>query len=145
MEKTHDYIRPTLRGGRCRMRIYQDGDELPVVLCTELPDNPGMSITNAAEQIAAEVLASHPDVFDPFSLGDIPGIEYDKPFIWLEHYVDGARGTPQDRASFDLVEFAHYQVRNVMRAGEWRKEIGEPSWSALDRATVEALVGSPVL
>jgi hypothetical protein len=53
MEKTHDYIRPTARGGRCRMRIYQDGDELPVVVCTELPDNEGMSITNAAGQIAA--------------------------------------------------------------------------------------------
>ena len=45
------------------MRIYQDGDDLPVVVCTELPDNEGMSITNAAEQIAAEVLGNHPDVF----------------------------------------------------------------------------------
>jgi hypothetical protein len=28
--------------------------------------------------------------------------------------------------------------------GEERKRIGEPSWKPLDRATVEALVGSPV-
>ena len=28
--------------------------------------------------------------------------------------------------------------------GEERKRIAEPSWKPLDRATVEALVGSPV-
>jgi hypothetical protein len=28
--------------------------------------------------------------------------------------------------------------------GEERKRIGEPSWKPLDRATVEAPVGSPV-
>jgi hypothetical protein len=39
------------------------------------------------------------------------------------------------------VEFSHYEPRVVLRAGEWRKEIGEPSWSALDRATVETLIG----
>jgi hypothetical protein len=144
MEKTHDYIRPTLRGGRCRMRIYHDGDELPVVVCTELPDNEGMSITNAAEQIAAEVLVDYPDLFDPFSPGIIPGTEYDKPFVWIEHYTDGAKGTPSDPATFDLVEFAHYEPRDVLRAGQWAKEIGEPSWSALDRARVEALIGEGV-
>jgi hypothetical protein len=120
--------------------------ELPVVLCTELRDNEGMSITNAAEQIAAEVLANHPDVFDPFSLVSIGGLSYDKPFVWIEHCLDGARGTPSeaDPPTFDLVEFSHYEPRGVLRAGEWRKEIGEPSWKALDRASVEALIGEEV-
>jgi hypothetical protein len=144
MEKTHDYIRPTVRGGRCRMRIYQDGDVLPVVVCTELPSKlEGMSITNAAEQIAAEVLVNHPDVF-AIALSSTPGIEYDKPFIWIEHYQDGGRGTPSDPATFDLVEFAHYEPREVLRAGQWAKEIGEPSWSAVDRASVESLIGEEV-
>lgn len=125
----NDYIHPAPRGGRCRVRIYEASSragELPVV-CTEPPDNEAMSITNAAEQIAAEVLQNHPDVFDPFSLGSIPGIEYDKPFVWIEHYLDGAGGTPSDPATFDLVEFSHYEPRGVLRSGEWRKEIGEPS------------------
>lgn len=125
-----DYIHPAPRGGRCRVRIYEASSragELPVVVCTEPPDNEGMSITNAAEQIAAEVLQDHPDVFDPFSLGSIPGIEYDKPFVWIEHYLDGAGGTPSDPATFDLVEFSHYEPREVLRSGEWRKELGEPS------------------
>jgi hypothetical protein len=83
-------------------------------------------------------------VFDPFGRVSLGGLSYDKPFVWIEHYLDGARGTPQDPATFDLVEFSHYEPRGVLRAGEWRKEIGQPSWSALDRATVEALVGQAV-
>jgi hypothetical protein len=35
--------------------VFTDTTELPVIVCTELPDNKGMSITNAAELIAAEV------------------------------------------------------------------------------------------
>jgi hypothetical protein len=31
------------------------------------------------------VLVDYPDLFDPFSLGNIPGIEYEKPFVWIEH------------------------------------------------------------
>jgi hypothetical protein len=143
-----DYVHPTPRGGRCRIRIYEEAGELPVVLCTELPDNEGTSITNSAERIAAEVLANHPGVFDPFGRVSLGGLSYDKPFVWIEHYLDldGARGSEatQDPATFDLVEFSHYEPRGVLRAGEWLKEIGEPSRSALDRASVEALIGEPL-
>ena len=117
---------------------------MPVIVCTELTDNPGQSITNAAEQIAAEVLENNPHVFDPFALASIAGLSYDKPFVWIEHYEDGARGTSSDPATFDLVEFSHYEVRGELRAGQWAKEIGTPSRKPLDRASVEALVGSPV-
>jgi hypothetical protein len=140
-----DYIHRTPHGGHCRIRVYEASGELPVVICTEPKDNPGMSITNAAEQIAAEVLENHPHVFDPFALVSIAGLSYDKPFVWVEHYEAGARGTPSDSASFDLVEFSHYEVRGELRAGQWAKEIGSPSWKPLDCASVEALVGSPVL
>jgi hypothetical protein len=143
MEKTHDYVHPTPHGGRCRVRIYQDGDDLPVVVCTEPKDNEGTSITNSAEQIGAGVLKKHPDVF-AIGLTSRAGTESGKPFVWIEHYEDGARGTPQDRATFDLVEFAHYEPRDVRRPEGWVKEIGEPSWKALDRASVEALIGGPL-
>jgi hypothetical protein len=139
-----DYIHRTPHGGGCRIRVYEASGELPVVICTEPKDNPGMSITNAAKQIAAEVLENHPHVFDPFALASIAGLSYDKPFVWVEHYEAGAKGTPSDSASFDLVEFSHYEVRGELRAGQWAKEIGSPSWKPLDRASVEALVGSPV-
>jgi hypothetical protein len=139
-----DYVHPTPHGGRCRVRIYEQSGELPVVVCTEPKENPGQSITNAAEQIATEVMASHPDVFDPFSIGDLPGVEYDKPFVWVEHYLDGARGTLEDPATFDLVTFSHYEPRQVLRGGVWAKEIGDPSWKPSDRATVEDLIGESI-
>jgi hypothetical protein len=109
-----DYTHPTPHKGRCRVRIYRP--DLPeakpgsaardeaVVICTEPKDNPGVSITNAAERIAGEVISLH----------WLP-----TPLVWVE----------------DLGSYR----------GEERKRIGEPSWKPLDRATVEALVGSPVL
>jgi hypothetical protein len=150
MAKTHDYIQimphGVPHGGQCRIRIYQAASlgeaELPVVICSEWDNpGPGMSITNSVEYIAAEVLANHPDVFDPFSIGNIPGIEYDKPFVWIEHYTSGARGTPSDPHTFDLVEFSSYEARDTIVGGVWAREIGSPSWKPLDRGTVESLVG----
>jgi hypothetical protein len=144
LELTHDYIHPHPHGGRCRVRIFEDTTLMPVIVCTELTDNPGQSITNAAKQIAAEVLENHPHVFDPFALVSIAGLSYDKPFVWIEHYEDGARGTPSDPATFDLVEFSHYEVRGELRAGQWAKEIGSPSRRRLNRGSVEALIGGTI-
>jgi len=50
-----DYIHPTRRGGRCRIRIYLPNEEqdAPVVICSELPNNGGTSIAYVAEQPAA--------------------------------------------------------------------------------------------
>ena len=58
MHLATDYIHPTPRGGRCRVRVYLPDDErdAPVVICSELPTNDGTSITYAAEQLAAEVI-----------------------------------------------------------------------------------------
>jgi hypothetical protein len=130
-----DYIHPTPHNGRCRVRIYRP--DLPVegsaardeavVICTELPDNPGMSVTQAAERIAGEVISFH---------------RLPTPLVWIEHRQDRAKGTPQDSHTFELVTFAGYEVE-VLGAymGEERKRIGEASRKPLDRATVEALVG----
>ena len=65
MHLTSDYIHPYKdAGGRsahCRVRIYypdDPGDAL-VVICSELPNNPGGSITNSADVIAAGVIWAH--------------------------------------------------------------------------------------
>lgn len=131
MNLAHDYIVPTPHGGRCGIRIYlpEDDQDAPVVVCTEPEDNPGMSITNAADGIAGEVIAAH-------------GLPV--PVVWIEHYEDGMRGTEADPQTFDLVLFSHYEVRDRGIVGEEQKQIGKPSWKPLDRATVEALIGGPV-
>ncbi len=125
------YVHPTPQGGRCRIRIYLSDDEhdAPVVVCSELPNNPGMSITNAAERIAAEVIGGH---------------RLSTPLVWIEHYPPEAR-RPGAEETFDLVLFSSYEVEDLgAYAGEERKRIGEPSWKPLDRRSVETLIGGPL-
>lgn len=138
MNLVHNYTRPTPHDGRCRVRVYlpKNGDDSPVtalrpvVVLTEPPDNPGMSVTNAASRLAAEVLAAH-------------GFEGRLP-VFIEHYQDGMRGTPEDPQTFDLVTFRSHALSKhpALRRPTWY--IGAPKWSPLDRGRVEALVGQSV-
>jgi hypothetical protein len=61
MHLATDYVHPTPRAGRCRIRIYLPKEERDalVVICSELPNNEGSSITYVPEQIAAEVIRYH--------------------------------------------------------------------------------------
>jgi hypothetical protein len=67
MHLASDYIHPyKSAGGRlaqCRVRIYlpEDVRDAPVVVCSELPNNPGGSITNSAQVIAAGVIRAMRD------------------------------------------------------------------------------------
>jgi hypothetical protein len=112
------------------VRVYlpEDEQDAPVVICSELPNNEGSSVTYSANQIAAEV------------------IRYQKlcsPPVWIEHYpkeaTDGASET------FELVVFAYYEAKErAPYLGATRLTIGEPAWKMLDRESVEALVGEEV-
>ena len=59
MHLASDYICPIPYGGRCRIRVHLPDEELDaVVVCTELANNSGASVTTAVRRIAAEV---HPE------------------------------------------------------------------------------------
>lgn len=70
----------------CDVKIADDGH---TVMVTELPDNPGTSITNAAENLANEICKRY-------------GISH-KDLVWIEHYP------PCDKwdETFDLVKFEY--------------------------------------
>jgi hypothetical protein len=76
MHLASDYIYPYKDAGgspaRCRIRIYLPDDDLdaPIVICSELPNNPGGSITNSAEAITAGVIRAN---------------ELPTPLVWIEH------------------------------------------------------------
>jgi hypothetical protein len=130
MYRASDYIHPTPRGGRCRVRVYlpEDKRDAPVDICSELPNNDGSSITYSAHQIAAEVIS-----YNEFLL----------PPVWIEHYpkeaTDGASET------FELVVFSSYEIKErAPYLGETRLTIGEPTWKTIDRETVEILVAQEV-
>ena len=126
-----DYNHPTPHGGRCRVRIYEPRErDSFVVILTEPPDNPGMSVTNAAEEIAAAVVKQNA----------LPTSRT----VFVEHYETGARGSKEDPHTFDLITFSPTDPEPVFRAGRWTMELGEPSWLPLDRASVERLIGARV-
>ena len=137
MRPTEDYIHafrgPSGVRSACRVRLYLPDEEdeahgdAPVVIFSELAANPGTSVTNAIEQLAAEII-------DTYDLGRVP--------VFIEHYPLEATGGREE--TFDLVVFAHHEVREVMRGGVWRKELGSPTWKPLGRRSVEVLVGYPV-
>jgi hypothetical protein len=126
------YVHPTPNGGRCRIRIYlpdEPESDAPVVMCSELSNNPGMSITDAAQTIAAEVIRGH---------------RLQTPLVWIEHYPAESR-RPGAEETFDLVIFSSYEIiESAPYLGETRLRLGEPTWKPLDRASVEVLIGEPL-
>jgi hypothetical protein len=130
MHLASDYIHPTPRGGRCRIRIYlpEEAQDAPVVICSELPNNGGTSITYAAEQLAAEVIRSH---------------KLPTPLVWVEHWPE--ESTDGGEETFELVPFSSYKVEErAPYLGETRAWIGDATWKTLDRASVAILVGGEV-
>jgi hypothetical protein len=99
MHLASDYIHPYKDAGgssaRCRVRIYLPDDirDAPVVICSELPNNPGGSITNAAEVIAAGVIQAN---------------ELPTPLVWIEHWTKEV--TDGGEETFELVVFSSYEV-----------------------------------
>ncbi len=99
MHLASDYIHPTPRGGKCRVRIYlpEEEQDAPVVLCSELPNYGGTSVTYAAEQLAAEVIRSH---------------ESPTPLVRVEHWPK--ESTDGSEEKFELVIFRATRSRSVL-------------------------------
>jgi hypothetical protein len=92
MHLASDYIHPTPRGGRCRIRIYLPDvkRDAPVIICSELPSNEGSSVTYSANQIAAEVIRYH---------------KLSKPPVWIEHYPNEATDGHAETLDFENFTF----------------------------------------
>ncbi len=134
MHLASDYIHPYKDAGgdsaHCRVRIYLPDDmhDAPVVICSELSNNPGGSITNSAEPIAAEAIRAN---------------RLPTPLVWIEHWPE--ESTDGGEETFDLVVFTSYEVtERAPYLGEARAWSGDATWKALDRISVEALVGGKV-
>jgi hypothetical protein len=95
-----------------------------VVICSEPPtSNEGSSVTYSAHQIAAEVIHYH---------------RLRVPPVWIEHYPKET--TDGHSETFELVVFSSYEVKEwAPYLGETRLTIGEPTWTTLDRESVEAM------
>jgi hypothetical protein len=117
MYLSSDYIHPYKDAGgsaaRCRVRIYLSDEvrDAPVMICSELPNNPGGSITNSAEAIAAGVIRAN---------------ELITPLVWIEHWPEEST---EGQETFELVVFSGYKViKRAPSLGEMRAWIGDATW-----------------
>lgn len=107
---------------RCRVRIFRRSN-CAVVIVSEVPDNPGMSVTNPAEVIATQVVRE--SGLDP------------RTTLWIEHYPDRKRPAQHDpvfQETWDLVTF------------QWDgQEARHPRWRRLEKNEVlEMITCQPV-
>jgi hypothetical protein len=127
--KTHDYIHHYRGywsdGGTCRICIYQEAEQEPIVICSQLPDNDNTSVTNMAEYLAAEVIEKHALATS---------------LTWIEHYPEH-RGKPGE---YSLVTFSSWGRREVRLGGVWRCRVGSPRWSPSWPEEVEELIKQQV-
>ena len=109
MHLTSDYIHPYKDAGghpaHCRVRIYLPDDmrDNPVVICSELPNNPGGSITNSAEVIAAGVIRAN---------------ELPTPLVWVEHWPEEHRQWGGDLRAGRLLELRGHGEGALPRRNE---------------------------
>lgn len=111
----------------CRVRIYfpEDVRDWPVAICSDLPNNPGGSVTNSVEVIAAGVIRAN---------------QLPTPLVWIEPWPAESAGGGEE--TFELVVFSSYEIEErAPYLGETRAKIGAATWKSLDRLTVELLVG----
>lgn len=115
------FIAENGRRSRCGIDVHPLDDGRVVVICTELPDNPGMSITNAVEQIATAVVRGQRII--PERL------------VWIEHWPAASRGGGP--STWDLVTFKLSQ-RSIweFRYPSWRP-MTPLDWAELDLKPME--------
>lgn len=129
VKKTHDYIHHYRGywsdGGKCWIRVYQEDGQVPVVVCSQLPDSRNTGVTNMAEYLAAEVI-------------DLHGLP--TPLTWIEHYPK-RRGKPGE---YLLVTFSRWESEEICLGGVWRLRVGSPQWSLLSHQQVDELIENGV-
>src|SRR5438046_5654979 len=134
MRKTHDYVHsyPGISAGqgRCRVCIYEQVGQTPVVVINALTSNASTSISTLAPFLAAEIVNRHfPDHGDE-----------DVPVRWFEHHERSEWQLKRRQPEFLQVEFTSYRATSQPTSGGTRVRIGQPRWTRVSRDTIEQIV-----
>jgi hypothetical protein len=113
-DEIHAYAGYQNAPSHCHIRIFQQDGRTPVIIASELPDNPGTSITNLAEQLCAELIRAY------FAVR----FEHDEPVIWIEHYQRTPDELRRRWPEFSRVTFHSQAPRRVTVAGTDRLQLG---------------------
>jgi hypothetical protein len=118
--------------GVCRIRVYEAPDHVPVVVISDLPDNPDTSTTNLIEYLAYEAIRAH-----------LPNrLEETEPAIVLHHFPPGTTKPRTVRGHVSRVSFATKRPRMEWLGGVMRVRFGEPSWADVGAEELARLVGN---
>lgn len=96
-----EVILPSARGPQtvCRVTVFDAPlSPKPTVVLTELESNPGRSVTNAAEDVAAHVFQTILTKIPKYSGLDPKNVD------WVEHYDRGGGTHSFETISFDVVQ-----------------------------------------
>jgi hypothetical protein len=104
------------RQGYCRLRIYKQRDGGQTVLLTEVPNNPGQSITAASDVIATGLVARYH--LDPATT------------LWIEHWP----ADPSDKPIEDVYASVKYTWKDGVASN--------PRWRRLSLERVEVMTGT---
>ena len=145
MQKTRDYEK-TFRGfdeddGVYRVRLYEDesGQETPVVVISDLPENTSTSVTNIIEVLAAEVAEELGVVWaDTRFIEHVPRTE-----------VQLQEGIPETfaRVTFSAFKAAvagFVEIRPVFVGRVQRPSFGKPEWRHATREEVAEMLGEDI-
>lgn len=133
--------------GKCRVRVYKEDIERPVVIATqqqkpqgEYPD----SVFHAANVIAAYLIKhgtlrefhmNYEPLTEPVQKQSTEPVA---PFVFVEEYLE-----PEQFLAF--LRFDSYKMDGRIVAGEMQEQIGNPSREETNRAEVEKLIGAACL
>jgi hypothetical protein len=116
---------------RCRLQVYEEAGFPPVIVATELDDNPGTSVTNMAEYLAAAAVGR----LFPRCFEDPAG------FCWVERYPAGVHRLDR-RESLSIVTF-QWKVPRLVQFHKPRPSMGQPKWQYIKRPAFETIIGRP--
>ena len=116
--------------GLTRVRIYNTIP--PVAIASELPDNPGQSVTNAAEFLWPQIIRAY-----------LPErMEDETPAIMVEHYSHLHDSQHND---YSQVLFEKPTPRIVSRNRRQMLSYGEPDWLSIGREELVGMTGDESL
>jgi hypothetical protein len=97
----------------CDIEVHKRSDGKSVFIATELPENPGTSVTNYAEHLATAMRRQY-------------GLKAEE-VIWIEHYPEAKDRRKED---FDLVRFVSIEADSFRN----------PVWTRITEQAVDELI-----
>lgn len=133
--------------GKCRVRVYKEGIERPVVIATQPRAPQGAhrgSVLNAANIIAAYLIndgtlrefhVNYDVRTEAVQRQSTKPIEEVAPFVFVEEYLE-----PEHFLAF--LWFDSYEILGLILAGETQEQIGNSYREETNRAEVGKLIGA---